>query len=198
MLACADRALSHGRRPLSREEPTGCGGVPRIRTARLVLRELRRADFDAYAALVGERNADPPPVDRRTAWRMFAASIGTWQLDEAGWWGLELASTSEFIGTCGAFHREDNPERETSASELELGWNIVAPFRRLGFAREAAAAALAFAFARRGVARAVAHIDADNAASMRVAEAIGMRYERDVWFYGSRLRLYVVMRPGSD
>jgi RimJ/RimL family protein N-acetyltransferase len=53
--------------------------VPHVETARLLLRELRVADFDAYA----EHLADPIATahlsrisDRRMAWRTFAASLG--------------------------------------------------------------------------------------------------------------------------
>jgi RimJ/RimL family protein N-acetyltransferase len=163
--------------------------VPRLKTPRLVLRGLRRTDFDAFAADLAAREKAPGPVDRRTAWRMFAASAGSWALDGIGWWAVELASSSEYVGVCGVFHREPHPDRETTAEDLEIGWNIHPPFRRQGFATEAAAAVLAYGLEHRAP-RVVALIDADNHPSIRVSEGIGMHYERDVAFYDVRLRLY--------
>ncbi len=135
-----------------------------------------------------------PPVERRDAWRMFAASAGTWSFDGAGWWAVELAATGEVVGTCGAFYREPHPERETRGDELELGWAIFPSFRRRGFAKEAAEAALAFGRDTVGAPRVIAHIAAQNAASIRVSERIGMQFEREVAFYGARMRLYAVGR----
>jgi RimJ/RimL family protein N-acetyltransferase len=170
--------------------------VPRITTRRLVLRELRRSDFDAYAACLADRVEPPGPVDRRTAWRIFAASTGVWLLDGVGWWAVELAETSEFVGTCGAFYREAHPDRETTDKELELGWTIVPAFRRRGYATEAAAAALDFAFERRRPRRVIALIHHDNHPSIRVSEGIGMHFEREISFYSIRLNLHVAERGG--
>lgn len=164
--------------------------IPRLTTERLVLRALERKDFDVYAEGLARHDAPGGPVDRRTAWRMFAASSGTWLLDGAGWWGIELAETKALAGICGVFYREANPDRETTAEELEIGWTVFAPFRRRGIASEAAAAALAYGFETMGAKRIIALIDVDNHASARVSERIGMRFERDVGFYGIRLRLY--------
>jgi RimJ/RimL family protein N-acetyltransferase len=168
--------------------------VPRITTRRLLLRELRRSDFDAYAACLAETPEPHDPINRREAWRRLSASSGAWLLDGTGWWGIELVATSELVGTVGAFYREAHPERETTDRDLELGWTIFADFRRRGFATEAATAALAFSFESRRETRVIAHIDADNEASIRVSKSLGMHYERNVSFYGLDLGLYVASR----
>jgi RimJ/RimL family protein N-acetyltransferase len=174
------------------EGTTGASSVavPRIATRRLLLRELRASDFDVYA----ENMADPVaaeyvagPIDRRTAWRMFAASTGCWMLNGTGWWGVELRETGDLVGTVGAFYRDN-------CAELELGWRLFRRFWRRGFATEAAAAVLAFAFDELAAPRAIAHIAKANLASIRVSQQIGMRYETDVDFYGERIGRYVVER----
>ena len=164
--------------------------VPRIATARLMLREFRLSDFDAYA----ENLADPVATehlsgiaDRRTAWRSFAAGAGFWMLHGAGWWGVELTGTGELVGTVGAFFRETSPE-------LELGWTVYRRFWRQGFASEAAAAALAYGFEKHKPRRVIAHISAANAASVGVSQKIGMHYETDVDFYGGLVGRYAVER----
>lgn len=180
---------------LSAEAPAGYRGepidiVPRITTARLVLRGYRVSDFDAFA----ENLADPVATehlggaDRRNAWRILAAGMGAWMLTGAGWWGVTLRDTGELVGTVGAFFRE------APFTDLELGWTVFRRHWRRGYASEAAQAALDHAFGRHAVPRAIAHIDPENVASIRVSEHIGMTYEGDVDFYGERTGRYAVAR----
>jgi len=164
--------------------------VPRIRTKRLLLRELRTSDFDAFAANLADPLATQylsGVVDRRMAWRIFAASMGMWMLHGAGWWGVELEETGELVGTVGAFFRE-NP------SDLELGWTIYRRFWGHGYASEAAAAARDFAFEHHEVRRVIAHVDASNVASVRVSQHLGMTYEGDVELYCTVTGRYALER----
>ena len=64
--------------------------------------------------------------------------------------------------------------------EFELGWWVWKSHWGLGYAPEAGRALAAFAAREMGLKRVVAVIDPDNAASIRVAEKIGLRYERTV------------------
>lgn len=164
--------------------------VPRIATSRLLLREYRLSDFDAYA----ENLSDPVAqqhlsgvVDRRAAWRLFMVGPGSWMLCGAGWWAVELAETADVVGTVGAFYRE-------KATELELGWNIYRRHWGRGYATEAARAALEYGFRVLDAPHAVALIDAPNAASIRVSRKLGMRHEGDVELFGELVGRYVVRR----
>lgn len=58
---------------------------------------------------------------------------------------------------------------------VEVGWGLERPYRRQGYAREGARAVVAYAFSHREVREVVAEIDPANAASIAVAEAVGMR-----------------------
>jgi RimJ/RimL family protein N-acetyltransferase len=160
--------------------------VPRVHTARLLLREFRASDFDAYAGNV----ADPEvtrfisgATDRRTAWRLFSTGAAGWILHGKGWWIVEVAETGEAIGTAGAFVREGKPD-------IELGWSLYRRFWGHGYATEAAKAALDFAFDRHHARRVIAHISPGNAASVRVSQKLGMIYETDVDLYGTRVGRY--------
>lgn len=173
--------------------------VPRLETERLVLRALRRTDFEAYA----EHMADPEAtqhmsgiVDRRMAWRTFSALSGTWVYDGAGWWAIEVKATQELVGIVGAFFREGLMDKGRPG-DLELGWSIFRAQWRKGYASEAAKEALRFAFERHRPPRAVAHIDAPNAASIGVSRAIGMTFVGEVDFYGHASTLHAVERAPS-
>jgi RimJ/RimL family protein N-acetyltransferase len=173
--------------------------VPRVKTERLLLRELRLGDFETYSRYMSDPQATgsvPPLPDRRTAWRTFASSTGSWLITGAGWWAVELTQTAEFIGIVGAFFRETMlPLRPDS--DFELGWVLFPPYWRRGFAREAAAAALRDGFARHGAQRALAQMDPSNTPSVAVAKAIGMTPAGNMDFYGKPNVVYAVARADA-
>lgn len=174
--------------------------IPRLATPRLVLRAFQRDDFEAYAAHLADPEARPaqlPVIDRRGAWRVFAAGFGFWALDGAGWWAIELAASGVVVGTVGAFFRETRVPG-APRSELELGWSLYREHWARGYASEAAAAALAYALPAHGAPRAIAHIDASNLASVRVAERLGMVFDQEVEFYTERIRRYVTLAAAAE
>jgi RimJ/RimL family protein N-acetyltransferase len=171
--------------------PAPLAAIPRITTARLLLREFQMRDFDAYAANLANPAATKfmaGPQDRRSAWRSFSAQVGSWFLNGGGWWAAEQRESGAVVGSVGAFFRETNP------SLVEIGWSLYPTYWGQGFATEAAAAALQFALDAHGARRVVAHIVAENVASIRVSHHLGMRYEADVDFYGAPIGQYVFTR----
>ena len=168
--------------------------VPQITTERLLLRGARREDFEPFAALMMDPERPGGGVDRRMAWRMFNAGLGAWILDGVGFWNVEERATGAFVGNVGAFHREP-PPGPCDPNELELGWSLVREFRGRGLATEAARAIVTHVFETRRASFVIAYIDHDNPSSIRVAEKLGMQYERDADFYEDiRLRRYVLER----
>lgn len=171
--------------------------VPRLTTERLLLRELRIADFEAYAANCADPNAMKymsGVVDRRMSWRLFAALSGAWLVTGSGWWAIEEIATGTYIGTVGAFVRETQLGLGREGA-IELGWSLHPPAWGKGYASEAAKAALDWAFSTQDVARAIAHMDPGNVASARVAEKIGMTCDGDAEFYGLPSLRYSIPRP---
>lgn len=65
------------------------------------------------------------------------------------------------------------PPDETGA--VEIGWGIEGRHRNQGIAREAAAAVVSWVLEQPGAQRVFAAIASDNAASIKVARALGMR-----------------------
>lgn len=166
--------------------------IPRLHTERLTLREYRAEDFDAHAVHL----ADPVATaflgacDRHTAWRIFGCQVGAWVLHGSGWWTVERRETQEVVGSVGAFIRE-------GFDGIEVGWNTYRAFWGQGFASEAGAAAIRFAFEVRGEARVKAFIDPRNAPSIRVASRLGLRHEADTDFYGKPVGLYTRERDAA-
>jgi RimJ/RimL family protein N-acetyltransferase len=168
------------------EDPSPPVSVPRLRTQRLLLREYRMPDFDAFATHL----ADPVSMeilgthDRRNAWRIFGCNMGGWFLQGTGWWAVEPLEGGGMVGYVGAFFRETWPE-------IEIGWGTFREHWGRGFATEAVAAVLRWVFEVRKERRAIALIDAKNARSLRVAEKLRMTYEAETELFGDPVGRYV-------
>jgi len=145
--------------------------IPRLETERLILREYRPADFEAFAAFSGDADVarylpGGKPLARVDAWRFMAACIGHWTLRGYGTWMVERKSDGVVMGRVGLMNPETWPG-------LEVGWTIAKPYWGNGYATEAAAASIRFAFLTQPVNEVIATIHPDNKASQAVAVKLG-------------------------
>lgn len=161
--------------------------VPYLHTERLLLREYRREDFDAFAAHIADpvSAAHLVPADRQAAWRIFCSQAGLWLVDGAGWWAVEEKANGQLVGSVGAFFREES-------TVMELGWNTYRAFWGRGFANEAAAAALHHALEIRREPKVRALIASANESSLRVSRRLGMSHEGDTAIYGRVVGIHAV------
>ena len=89
-------------------------------------------------------------------------------------------SNQDVIGYCGLFFF---PELDGQA-ETEIGYRLARSAWGKGYATEAARAVRDYAFNTLGIKRLIALIDPSNFSSVRVAEKIGMKYEKDIMLEG--------------
>lgn len=89
-------------------------------------------------------------------------------------------STPRLIGYCGLFYFSD----VSGQPEVELGYRLARSAWGKGYATEAAIAVQEFALTALGMKRLISIIDPANAASIRVAEKLGMKFESEVMFEG--------------
>jgi ribosomal-protein-alanine N-acetyltransferase len=148
--------------------------VDELRTPRLRLRQWRDADLDPFAAL----NADPEvmrflgPTLRRKESDALAGRYWA-ELAEHGYgrWAVEVVDGAPFAGWVGlsepSFSAHFTPV-------IQVGWRLARPHWGLGYATEAARAALAFGFASLGLEEIVSLTAATNGPSRRVMERLGM------------------------
>ena len=169
--------------------------VPTVETDRLVLRAFCEEDLDAFSRI----NADPDvmrfigngaPLDREETWRSMGTFLGHWALRGYGIWAVEEKASGSFVGRIGLFNPEGWPG-------LEVGWLLARDVWGKGFATEGGRASLEFAWNSLGAERVISMIRPENAASIRVAERLGERYERSIEFKGSSASIYGIDRPGS-
>jgi RimJ/RimL family protein N-acetyltransferase len=89
-----------------------------------------------------------------------------------GWWAVEVAESTEFIGFVGLLV----PSFEAHFTPcVEIGWRLAHRYWGHGYAPEAARAALRFGFERLALDQIVSFTVPANLKSRRVMEKIGMR-----------------------
>ena len=99
-------------------------------------------------------------------------------------WAVEHAADARLIGFCGLC-----PQTIEGTEHVELGYRFDPAFWGRGLATEAARACCTLAFGQLGLGHLIAIIEAENLASIRVAEKCGMRHERDATFHELPVRV---------
>ncbi len=174
-----------------------------IETERLLLRKPRLED----AADLAVAYADPETVryigDGSTATREqveqgIAFWLERWEANGVGLFSMERHEDGRVIGRSG-FLVWDGGAWEVAnfadageRAEVELGWLVAREHWGQGYATEAALAMRDWGIAERGFTRLISIIGHSNARSVRVAEKIGERYERDIVPWGKPAMLYAL------
>jgi len=78
---------------------------------------------------------------------------------------------------------------------VEFGYVVFTPWRRQGYATEAAQGAMRWAAEHHGVRRFVVSVSPDNLASQRVMTKAGLAYERNIIHAGVPHVLFRIRRP---
>ena len=148
--------------------------APTIDTHRLQLRAWRPEDLPAFAAM----NADPrvmeflpKPLDRAESDARAAQIRDHFARRGFGLWAVEVRGVADFIGFVGL----SVPEFEAHFTPcVEVGWRLAREHWGLGYATEAARAALDFGFQGFALEEIVSFTVPANWRSRRVMERIGM------------------------
>lgn len=175
-----------------------------IRTERLTLRQWRSSDREPFAAL----NADPvvmehfpAPLTREQSDR-FAGQIAE-RIAAAGYglWAVEPIDGPRFVGFVGLLPVQFDAHFTPA---VEVGWRLARDAWGMGYATEAATAALDVGFDRVGLDEIVSMAVPANTRSIAVMERIGMTHDAGDDFLhprfppGHRLRRHVLYRIRSD
>lgn len=166
--------------------------TPRCETERFVLRRFVDGDLDELAAMVADNDQMrfyPRPKTREEASAWLSRNLELYRDPGYGIWLIESRTSSRFLGYCGI-----RPLALDDAAEVEIAWHVRKACWGRGVATETATAARDAAFGRFGVSRLVAIIPPEHGASRRVAEKIGMRYERATTVDGETLVVYGIAR----
>ena len=150
-----------------------------IETKRLILRHQVITDLDDLWALYRDPEITKYIPDAPRS-REEAKEELEWHMNghprhpELGLWATIHKETGKFIGRCGLL-----PWTIDGQNEIEVAYTIAREYWGQGLATEAARAILHYGFEKLNLSRLISVIDSENIASRRVAEKIGMAFERE-------------------
>lgn len=146
--------------------------IPTLTTERLILRAQRPSDTETLIAAFADDDfaryitSEGRGLDREEAWRPVAIVAGSWAALGFGQWMVEERSSGVAVGRLGPWQPEGWPD-------FEIGWTIFPGHAGQGYATEGATAAMIWSHETLGRDHVIHLIDEDNAASERVAIALG-------------------------
>jgi RimJ/RimL family protein N-acetyltransferase len=153
-----------------------------LETERLILRPLVLEDAAALYSIYSDPETmkfmgQAPDSVAQERNNIQSHIIHHYEKCEAGLWATLLKDNNQLIGRCGLMHKQIG-----GVPEVELAYLLGRKYWSKGLATEAAAVILQYGFTKCGLSRIVAVIHPQNAASIRIAEKIGMKYEREVMY----------------
>ena len=150
-----------------------------METKRLRLRHQVISDLDDLWALYRNPNItkyipDAPRSREKAKEEIEWFINGHPRHPELGLWATIYKETDKFIGRCGLLAWEIDGQ-----NEVEIACTIAEEYWGQGLGTEAARAILQYGFESLNLSRLICLIDLENIASQRVAEKIGMVFEKE-------------------
>jgi RimJ/RimL family protein N-acetyltransferase len=150
-----------------------------LETKRLVLRHQVLQDLDDLWALYCDPEItryipDAPRSRQEAKEELEWHRNGHPRFPELGLWATIHKETGRFIGRCGLL-----PWTIDEGQEVEVAYTIAREYWGQGLATEAAKAILNYGFEQLNLSRLVSLINSENIASQKVAEKIGMTFEKE-------------------
>jgi len=167
-----------------------------METERLLLRKLTPQDLDALVEIYGDalamRYFEKVYTRDEIRERFLNRNLACYSDPGHGMYAVERKQNGEFLGLAGPNLEEVDGERY-----IEVGYSFKPAAWGNGYATEAAAACMRYAFERLGAQRVVSFIDPGNQPSQRVAERNGLRLEKQILWHGKPHHVWAKDREGT-
>lgn len=145
-----------------------------LETERLILREMTFEDFDDLYEVLSDPDVTahyPYSFDEVRVKGWIERNIGRYKNDGFGLWAVVHKESGRMIGDCGLTMQKINGEMLP-----EIGYHIHKDHRRKGYASEAAAACIEYAFSHYDFEELYSYMKYTNEPSYRTAEKNGMKF----------------------
>lgn len=164
-----------------------------LKTPHLYLRELTEADLPNLLEMMnGQQNFYERKFSQAELQNWLTRQQQRYQ-QNFGIWGICRKDDDALIGQCGLTF-----QRFGKGMLWQIGYGIIPSQRKNGYAKEAAAACVQFAFSVRKEPVVYAVIASDNFPSLSVAKAIGMAQEKETLNHmGKSYLLFSIHRSKS-
>ncbi|HEX4534145.1 MAG TPA: GNAT family N-acetyltransferase [Rhizomicrobium sp.] len=150
--------------------------VPTLETERLILRDYRKNDFPAYAAMWAMpevvRHINGTPLAEDEAWAKFLRIAGQWPVLGYSFFAVEEKSSGRFVGETGFIEGMRDIEPLLKGIP-EMGWSLSPTVQGKGYALEAATAARDWGLTHFGKRAFRCIISPENGPSIRLAQKLG-------------------------
>jgi ribosomal-protein-alanine N-acetyltransferase len=159
-------------------------------TPRLILRQFDEGDVESLLNYLGDPevmrfSVSGPKTREDIQTKYLPGCLKRYARDGLGQWALIRKSDGLCVGGCGICTQEVESEKE-----FEIGYRLRRDCWGFGLATEAALACRDYGFHQAGLHRLISIIEAENVASIRVAEKVGMTLEKSASFYGIPVLIY--------
>jgi [ribosomal protein S5]-alanine N-acetyltransferase len=161
-------------------------------TSRLILRKFNESDVEPLFSFRGDPevmrfSVTGPETREDIQTRYLPSCWKRYSRDGLGQWAVVRKGDGICVGECGICVQEVDGERE-----FEISYRVRRDCWRIGLATEAARACRDYGFKQAGLHRLISIIEFENAASIRVAERMGMTLEKRASFHEIPVLIYSV------
>lgn len=166
-----------------------------IETARLLLRPWQAGDLAEFTRLL----TDPvvtryivvsTPFSPQDVADLSASTLEQWERNGFGPWAAIEKATGRWVGRIGL----DELPHWPGPDRIEVGWELHREFWGRGLATEGGRAGLRYGFGTVGLERIISATMATNAASRRVMEKCGLRFQGELPMAGTTVAWYAIDR----
>ena len=168
--------------------------LPELETARLSLRRLEYNDARFIVRLLNEPSfienigdRDVRSIDDAHRY-LREGPIAMYEAHGFGLWHVARLSDGAALGMCGLLKRDNLPD-------VDIGYAFLPEHWGMGYAFEAAEATMRHGAAKFGLERVTAVVSQGNAASIRLLEKLGLRYERMFAMHPGEAEVRLYGRP---
>ena len=175
-------------RHLSPGQQTMCTEY-QIKTDRIIFRQLTSLDTSDLLDFFSDDESMrymPFKRDMDGVHEWLSLVKESFRLHGYGPWALVQKLSGQFLGYCGLYLQKDVNGRD----EVELLYGILRQHWSKGYASEAAIAVANFAMSQLQIDRLVSLIEPENTHSIRIAEKVGMKLERQIFRWGKNYHLF--------
>lgn len=160
-------------------------------TDRLILREFVAEDLNRLSKILADeqvmRYSSTGVMTKEQTANLIKNNMYSYQIEGCGSFAVIHKDTNKLIGMCGCYPQEIDGPRE-----IEVVYKLQPNYWGKGLATEALKATINYAHNTLKVNRLVAAIDKKNIPSIKVAEKVGMQYEKDSVYLGIPIFMYAI------